>query len=428
MSEPKPLPPDIVHILRSTPGARLVTGELRTLTGIQEVRDHFRSARRLATVERLITISDDEVDRVLAADNLGAFGPRGVAALTRALSGDPGWRVRQHAAIALGRTGVLAAAPALEAARADPAPQVRLAAAEALDVLPIMAELSAPQPLHDAAPDDLAAATVYEDEQLGVSIDLEEMRLWEFTHRRANQLLNTGQFEAAGADFQALLDMTPAAPSALIGRGKVYETQARWQEAMGDYTEAITSEQLTRAWRRRGQRAKNGAEGSPPAPPDAQSSPEAAEDDTILAEAYKRRAICHRNLQGWGAARSDYEQALVLNPEDAQTWANYAETLLTFQEFEPALLALDRAIALRPEYAVAHLNRAGALLQLGRYEEALSSTDAAIAARPDYAKAFLNRGLIFAQLGQAERATADLERALELDPSLIHLLKGVSGE
>lgn len=139
---------DLTHAIKQAltiePDTRVLWAEPASREFRQAARDHFRTEQRFQIFSRLIEYGTDELDRMLSADNLGFFGRRGTSFLVRALKSDPSWRVRQHAAVALGRTGDPAAEPALWEALGDPNDKVRLAATESLDVLAILTEVQSP--------------------------------------------------------------------------------------------------------------------------------------------------------------------------------------------------------------------------------------------------------------------------------------------
>ncbi|HEX8730909.1 MAG TPA: tetratricopeptide repeat protein, partial [Ktedonobacterales bacterium] len=110
------------------------------------------------------------------------------------------------------------------------------------------------------------------------------------------------------------------------------------------------------------------------------------------------------------------EEALALNPQDADAWVNKGVALGALGQTEEALAAYERALALNPQHASAWYNKGVALGALGQTEEALVAYERALALNPQDADAWYNKGMALRALGQTEEALAAFERALALDP------------
>jgi tetratricopeptide (TPR) repeat protein len=155
-------------------------------------------------------------------------------------------------------------------------------------------------------------------------------------------------------------------------------------------------------------------------------------------------------------AFTDFQQAILLDPDNSAALHNRGVTLAQYGKTDDALADFNRAIALNPRLGVAYRNRAELHASRGDYARAaadytsalaltsgaLSPSDAALHAgrgfahaqlgRPDHAARDYNealklmpgdaatlvlRGDLFAQVGYYEQAVADLNAALALDPA-----------
>lgn len=386
-------PGDVDSNTTAIPGARSLRAHRESKTFMQYMRDSFRTKERLDTVSRLLEVSSDEEDRALAAENLGFFGSHATPFLVRALRDDSSWRVRQHSATAIGRSGDLSAKPALTAALHDPDWHVALAAAESLDVLTILAEVSPPDVLDDEQLRSAVESESEADETAGqiVIVDFEAWRLSEELDQRGCQHLAAGDYEEALCDFTELVGLIPGQSLPYVRRGNAYEQLGQWDLAIRDYTQAISRKSLQ-------------------------------------SEALGRRAICWRKLGEWEKARSDIEKAIEIDPAEAQNWYNLGVTQSHFAEFKGALEAFNRAIGLRPEYAQAYFNRGAMNLKLGAKALALEDFTAGLTHDPTNPIAYFNRGRVHRALDDQSRAEDDFVKALELDPSLLEKLGGAPDE
>ena len=114
-------------------------------------------------------------------------------------------------------------------------------------------------------------------------------------------------------------------------------------------------------------------------------------------------------------ARSSFERALELDPEDAG--ANFhLGTMLAVTDPDAARLHLERALRTDPEHADAHNNLGAILLEHGRAEDAESHFRQAIALSPDRPNFHYNLGLTSKALGRPVDAERAFRRVLELSP------------
>jgi tetratricopeptide (TPR) repeat protein len=177
-------------------------------------------------------------------------------------------------------------------------------------------------------------------------------------------------------------------------------------------------------------------------------------DANTLATIWGTQGSLFKQLKYYDEALKSYNQALVLNPKNAENWTEYGNILgilgrhgeastayqwaqkitpqsslvLTNQcanlnrlgQYEPALAACDMALQEGDgnwgEYgpAMAWSQRGNALTGLGRYEEALTSANRALAINPNYPDAWSNRSATLWHLGRFPEAIASTERAIAL--------------
>ncbi|BAY65498.1 tetratricopeptide TPR_2 [Calothrix brevissima NIES-22] len=128
--------------------------------------------------------------------------------------------------------------------------------------------------------------------------------------------------------------------------------------------------------------------------------------------------ITLRNLQSAGQnykeAIADFENALVIQPDEQSAWLFRGIALLNLGRNEEAIADFDKALAIQANDQIACFFRGIALLNLGRNEEAVTSSDKALAIQPDYQDAWYLRGYALLNLGRNEEAIADFDKALAI--------------
>jgi tetratricopeptide (TPR) repeat protein len=108
-------------------------------------------------------------------------------------------------------------------------------------------------------------------------------------------------------------------------------------------------------------------------------------------------------------ALASYDEALAIQPDNAEALSNRGLGLRALGRLEDALASFDRALACRPANPDALSNRGVALHELGRFDKALQSYDEALALRPDFADCRFNRALLLLLLGRFGEGWAEFE-------------------
>jgi adenylate cyclase len=126
------------------------------------------------------------------------------------------------------------------------------------------------------------------------------------------------------------------------------------------------------------------------------------------------------------AIRALFEQALKIDPNDAQALAGDASTYLLEcafgwanpeTDYEAKILGqADRAIALARGTLFAYSTKSVYLTMSGRPNEGLRVADAALAINPNYAPEYAYRSIAESHLHQFEQAKSDLQQAMRLSP------------
>jgi adenylate cyclase len=117
-------------------------------------------------------------------------------------------------------------------------------------------------------------------------------------------------------------------------------------------------------------------------------------------------------------AIAEAERAIVLDPNDAEGYADLGITLAFAGRPEEAIELIEQAMRLNPQYPPAYLLNLGiAYREVGRYEEALAPLKKVLTLNPNFAPAHWNLAACYAELGRLEEARAEVAEGLRLNPN-----------
>jgi tetratricopeptide (TPR) repeat protein len=124
-------------------------------------------------------------------------------------------------------------------------------------------------------------------------------------------------------------------------------------------------------------------------------------------------------------ARHAIDEALRLDPSDADHFSLLASIELARRNWPSALDAAEQALALNPEHINAANLRAMALVRLGRKEEATATVDFALHRSPDNAFSHANQGWNCLHRNEPKKAQEHFREALRLEPDLEYARQGM---
>ncbi len=142
-----------------------------------------------------------------------------------------------------------------------------------------------------------------------------------------------------------------------------------------------------------------------------------AADKADLATAHKNRGNAHDDNGEYDRALEDYEQAVAINPQDADAFNSRGTTYTALGRFERAILDFDQAIELNSGSPMAFSNRCLAKALSGLLEQSLADCNEALRLKPKNAGAFAVRGLVHLKLRRYDAAIADYNAELQLVPN-----------
>lgn len=115
-------------------------------------------------------------------------------------------------------------------------------------------------------------------------------------------------------------------------------------------------------------------------------------------------------------ARVEYEEAIRLDPQNAEAYYGRGNANLQLGQLDLALQDFSEAILLDPDHAMAHANRAGVYLVTGKFDLSVEGYGEAIRIDPQNITYYSSRAMAYLNGGQLELAVQDLNTAIEFDP------------
>jgi len=138
-----------------------------------------------------------------------------------------------------------------------------------------------------------------------------------------------------------------------------------------------------------------------------------------LATAFDNRGVAYRHKGQYDLALEDYEQAIRLNPSNANAYNNRGIVYRIKGEYARAIADYDEAIWLKNgDYPAAYYNRALAYADKGEYELSLRDFDVVMRFNPRNALALYARGLTLLKKGDTEAGEIDIDAAKAINANI----------
>ncbi|MGE3302776.1 MAG: tetratricopeptide repeat protein [Hyphomonadaceae bacterium] len=137
------------------------------------------------------------------------------------------------------------------------------------------------------------------------------------------------------------------------------------------------------------------------------------------AETYAAMAESMVRIKKYDEALSNYDQALLREPKDANLYRQRGEVFAMMGDHQRAIIDFDTAVRLKPEYDTAIAARRDSYLALGDYARAIADGDRLIESNPLYQHALTMRCRTRALWGEElDKALADCNEAVRLQPNI----------
>jgi tetratricopeptide (TPR) repeat protein/curved DNA-binding protein CbpA len=132
---------------------------------------------------------------------------------------------------------------------------------------------------------------------------------------------------------------------------------------------------------------------------------------------YRERGIAAYGSGDFLGAIGNFDEAIRLNPNDAQSYNIRGNVWDELGILERALADYDEAIRIDPNNPAVFHDRAILWQREGELDKALVDLDRAIRFSFFDVNMYCDRGLVWYQKGRHDRAVADFDRAIKLDPN-----------
>ena len=243
---------------------------------------------------------------------------------------------------------------------------------------------------------------------------------------RGRGYLAKGKLDAAMADFQKGIELSPKDPELYLNRASVFYFQKKYDEAIKDFTKVISLDSRNvAAYTSRATVYDLIGDAS-----------RAQRDFDALVEMYPNEPFVLNNRgvfllwQGdYDKAIADFDKVLQLAPSNAAALS--ARCLARARSGKDLRLAeadCGEAMRINPNFPPAYDSRAFIMFKYGAFEDAFADYSAAAKINPRDAAALYGRGLMRGKLGDKNTANADMAAARAIDPSIDKKFKSLGVE
>lgn len=133
---------------------------------------------------------------------------------------------------------------------------------------------------------------------------------------------------------------------------------------------------------------------------------------------WRNRGVAHFGREQYSAAARDFEQALRINPSQAENWVARGSLHMRAARTEAALADFNRALAIQPNHVDALGRRCVVYLRLQQLDAAHADCVSARDIYPEDASAHVSLGMVLAMKNQPAEAERAYRQALRLAPAL----------
>jgi tetratricopeptide (TPR) repeat protein len=225
---------------------------------------------------------------------------------------------------------------------------------------------------------------------------------------RGRSYMEIGKFENALADFSQAITLKPTS-QAYVYRGRACTSLHKNDDALADFNQAIAMSPNDALPYRYRASAYLFAKDRAKAFADYQKV-----IDLDPKWGYYDRAQAYLSLDDRANALSDLQKMIENNPVEGRRCR--ANVYMSFEEFDKAFADFDKAIETDPKLPILYVDRAGAYVEIGDLGKALANCDKAIELAPDAAGWYLVRAGVQLWKGDKDKALADAAKAIELSP------------
>lgn len=243
---------------------------------------------------------------------------------------------------------------------------------------------------------------------------------------RGNARFELGDKQGAVEDYDHTLRLNPNDANAYYYRGNACSDLEDKQEAIEDYQRAAKlffEQKDTANYRRASDSLKKlraartrstSAVKTENKPQSSQTQPTNVSDTVQKAEEFLNQGFYKAKEENYKGAIADFNQALEINPNDAQAYHNRGIARFKLGETQGSIEDFTQALRLNPDYAEAYVGRGNAYCKLRDNQGAIIDYTQILRLSPNDAKTYYNRGVAYSKVGDKQRAIEDYQKALKL--------------
>lgn len=136
-----------------------------------------------------------------------------------------------------------------------------------------------------------------------------------------------------------------------------------------------------------------------------------------VSAAYYNRGLAWSGKGDYDRALADYDQAIRINPKDADTYHSRGNAKYAKGNMSGAIADYDRAIGLARKSAITYEMRGKAWFVQGDDSRAIADVDQAIRLSPGDASAYVLRGMVRLKRRELDHALTDFSEAIRFSPN-----------
>lgn len=224
-----------------------------------------------------------------------------------------------------------------------------------------------------------------------------------------------GNIDKAFEIFENAIKLYPDSPGPYANRGNIYRMRQEYKLALSDYSRSLElkADDLYVLYSRANTYL------------DSENFESAISDYTKIIEEkpsfpdiYFDRAYANIRLKNYGKAKNDLEAQLEINPTDFKSLANLINIKTNLKLYDEALADYEKISEEFPDNPNLHIlynNKATLFRDMNNYEKALVTINKALEIKKNYDIGLFNRAGIYLELGDEKKACKDFKKALKLD-------------
>ena len=232
-------------------------------------------------------------------------------------------------------------------------------------------------------------------------------------------------YQKAIASYNEAVEINPFHPGVYYNRGLLYKEVKEYEQAIADFSKTIEinpNYNYGKAYRNRGEIYAE-LKQDQLAYADKDKASQILRRETITL--FKNVDIGHEELKEYEQSIAKYNEAIALNPNDAEAYFNRGNVYQESSQYQLAINDYDRAIAIDSNHVKAYYNRGNIYKNLKEYDRAIADYDRVITFDLSHAGAYSNRGDIYKEKEQYKLAIADYDKAIAINPNGIGAYLGL---